>query len=183
MRKGIILYQSKYGATKQYALWLQEKTGFDCQEIHRTSFHQIKDYETLILGGGIYASGIAGFNFLKKYIAHLPQQNILVFAVGASPYDPTAFDQLYQRHFKDRLEGIPCFYCRGAWHEDRMTWVDRHLCQLLKRMVAKKDPADYEPWEKALMEAMGRSCDWTDPTYLQPILNYLEEHSHEKISR
>ena len=41
MRKGIILYQSKYGATKQYALWLQEKTGFDCQEIRHTSFHQI----------------------------------------------------------------------------------------------------------------------------------------------
>ena len=25
---GIILYQSKYGATKKYAQWLSEKTGF-----------------------------------------------------------------------------------------------------------------------------------------------------------
>ena len=29
MGKGIILYQSKYGATKEYAEWLQDKTGYD----------------------------------------------------------------------------------------------------------------------------------------------------------
>ena len=29
---GIILYQSKYGATKKYAQWLSEKTGFPCVE-------------------------------------------------------------------------------------------------------------------------------------------------------
>ena len=28
MGKGIILYQSKYGATKKYAKWLSEETGF-----------------------------------------------------------------------------------------------------------------------------------------------------------
>ena len=27
---GIILYQSKYGATKKYAQWLSEETGFCC---------------------------------------------------------------------------------------------------------------------------------------------------------
>ena len=32
MSKGIILYQSKYGATKKYADWLMEKTGYDCVE-------------------------------------------------------------------------------------------------------------------------------------------------------
>ena len=29
--KGIILYQSKYGATKKYAQWLSERTGFYCR--------------------------------------------------------------------------------------------------------------------------------------------------------
>ena len=31
MSKGIILYQSKYGATKKYAGWLVEETGYDCR--------------------------------------------------------------------------------------------------------------------------------------------------------
>ena len=29
---GIILFQSKYGATKKYAQWLSEETGFPCVE-------------------------------------------------------------------------------------------------------------------------------------------------------
>lgn len=29
---GVILYQSKYGATKGYAEWLSEETGFQCIE-------------------------------------------------------------------------------------------------------------------------------------------------------
>lgn len=32
MSRGIILYQSKYGATKKYADWLVEETGYDCIE-------------------------------------------------------------------------------------------------------------------------------------------------------
>ncbi|NLZ89841.1 MAG: flavodoxin, partial [Clostridiales bacterium] len=31
--KGIILYQSKYGATKKYAHWLAEDTGFAVMEV------------------------------------------------------------------------------------------------------------------------------------------------------
>ena len=31
--KGIILYKSKYGATKKYADWIAEETGFKSSEI------------------------------------------------------------------------------------------------------------------------------------------------------
>ena len=32
MGRGIILYQSKYGATEKYAKWLQEQTSYDIAE-------------------------------------------------------------------------------------------------------------------------------------------------------
>ena len=32
MGKGIIIYQSKYGATKKYVDWLIKETTFDCIE-------------------------------------------------------------------------------------------------------------------------------------------------------
>ena len=66
MTKGIILYQSKYGATKKYAQWLQEATGFECTETKSADINQVKQYDVITLGGGVYASGIAGLSFLKK---------------------------------------------------------------------------------------------------------------------
>ncbi len=33
MEKGMILYQSKYGAARKYAGWLREETGFEIREV------------------------------------------------------------------------------------------------------------------------------------------------------
>lgn len=70
MTKGVILYQSKYGATKKYVTWLVEETGFKCMETSKVSVNELMEYDTIILGGGIYASGIAGLSFLKKTITN-----------------------------------------------------------------------------------------------------------------
>ena len=56
-----------------------------------------------------------------------------------------------------------------------MTFKDRTLCRLLQKAVGKKDPSTYEIWERALMSAVGRKCDWTDKKYLEPIIKFLQE--------
>lgn len=174
MGKGIILYQSKYGATKKYAEWLQDKTGYDCVETKKASITQLHDYDTIVLGGGVYASGIAGLSFLKKNIEGLSNQKIAVFAVGASPYDEGAIGQIRTMHFTGPLSQIPLFYFRGAWNESVMSFGDRTLCKMLQKAVSKQDPSTFEPWQKALLDAVGQECDWTDPAYLEPLLDFLE---------
>lgn len=170
---GIILYQSKYGATKKYAQWLTEATGFPCAEIKKADIRQMATYDTIILGGGIYASGIAGLSFLKKHYGKLKDKKIIVFCVGASPYDEKAVSEITQHNLKDDLVGLPLFYCRGAWDEEAMGFTDRTLCKMLQKAVAKQDPSTYEPWMAALLSAVSQKCDWTDKKYLEPILAEL----------
>ena len=114
---GIILYQSKYGATKKYTLWLSEKTGFPCVETRQARLSDVREYDTILLGGGIYASGIAGLSFLKKNINDLRGRKIIVFCVGASPYEEKANREIVARNMKDGLSGIPCFFAgaHGTW--------------------------------------------------------------------
>ena len=171
--KGIILYTSKYGSTKRYAEWLAEKTGFDCVETKKAKIEDVKQYDTILLGGGIYASGIAGLSFLKKNIAQLREKKVIVFCDGASPYEERAFQQIVAHNLKDSLAGLPCFYCRGAWDPDAMSLADRTLCRMLQKAVAKKKPEDCEIWEKALLEAGDQKHDWTDRSYLAPILEAI----------
>lgn len=174
MGTGIILYQSKYGATRKYAQWLQEMTGFACMETKGADIKEIMNYDTVILGGGVYASGIAGLSFIKKNINALQQKKLAVFCVGASPYAPEAYHQIRAMHFKDQLETIPLFYCRGAWDMASMSLADRTLCKMLQKAVAKQDPETYAPWQKALMCAGTEKCDWTDRAYLKALVNYIE---------
>lgn len=173
-KRGIIIYQSKYGATKKYAGWLKEATCFDCIETAKASPRQLIPYDTIVLCGGVYASGIAGISFLKKNIDQLKDKKTVVLCVGASPYDEKALHEIRTRNLTGNLKGTPLFYGRGAWDESKMTFTDRTLCRLLQKSIAKKDPGTYEPWMSALMSAVGKSCDWTDRAYLAPLLAYLE---------
>lgn len=94
MSRGIILYQSKYGATKKYVDWLVEELGYDYVETKDAKVANLLNYDVIILGGGVYASGIAGLQFLKKNIGQLTGKKIAVFAVGASPYEEKAIQQV-----------------------------------------------------------------------------------------
>lgn len=169
----VVIYQSKYGATKKYAEWIAEELSCDLVETKKAAIGQIEKYDVIILGGGIYAAGIAGISFLKKHYNRLKDKKIIVFAVGASPCDEKAMTALKERNLKNELAHIPLFYCRGAWNEDIMSWKDRTLCNMLKKAVAKKDPAAYEPWETALMQAIGSNFDWTDKKHIKQIIEYV----------
>lgn len=170
---GVILYQSKYGATRKYAVWLSGETGFPAVETKKAKIEDIEKFDTIVLGGGVYASGVAGLSFLKKNMEALKGKKLLVFFVGASPYDEKDFQAAQRHNMKGALAAVPCFYCRGAFDMDAMSIVDRNLCKMLRKAVAKKKPEELENWEKALMEAGDGRCDWTDKAYLEPILNSI----------
>lgn len=173
MSKGIVLYKSKYGSTKKYAEWFSQTVGYDIRDVEKASVKQVVEYDRVILFGAIYASGIGGLPFIKKNYKQLCDKKLAVFCVGASPYDEQAFDEIKARNLKDELNDIPLFYGRGAWNEEKMKFIDRTMCKMLQKYVAKKDPSEYAPWERALMSAAGQTCDWTDKTYLTPLIELV----------
>lgn len=173
MNTGIILYESKYGATETYVQWLTEETGFASVRTSKAVCSKITKYDRILLCGGVYASGIAGLSFLRKNEKVIRNKKVAVFCVGASPLHEKALEELKAHNLKGGLKDIPLFYGRGAWDEERMSFKDRTLCKMLKKAVAKKDPATYEPWMEALLCAQGQKCDWTDRKYLNPLIAYI----------
>ena len=170
MGKAVVLYQSKYGATKKYAGWLKEELSCDVIETKKAVLAEILKYDIIILGGGVYAGGIAGISFIKRNYEKLKDKKIIVFTVGASPFEEKNINELRNSFLKGDMAKIPLFYCRGAWNEELMSKGDRILCSMLKKAVAKKDPSMFESWEAALMQTIGTTADWTDREYLMPVV-------------
>ena len=121
-------------------MWLKEMTGYDIVKASDASAVSAAEYDSVILCGGVYASGIAGLEFLKKNITKLSADKLAVFCVGASPYDESALSDIRAHNMTGALKDIPLYYGRGAWDESRMTFIDRKLCRFLQKAVAKKDP-------------------------------------------
>ncbi len=178
--KGIVIYKSKYGATKRYAQWIAEETDFDCVSVKDIKTSDLDKYDTVVYGGGIYANGIAGLSFLEKNIDILINKNLFVFCDGASPCEGGAVDFIIDRNMKNYLKQLPCFYFRGAWDMPNMTFMDRNLCKMLQKSVSKKNPEDYEIWEKALVEAGTDVHDWTNKDAIKPLIDAIR--SSENIA-
>ena len=53
--------------------------------------------------------------------------------------------------------------------------VDRALCRMLCKSVARKDPASLEPWMQALLSAADAPQDWADPGQLAPLLAHWDK--------
>lgn len=173
MNKTLILYKSKYGSAAKYAAWLNEALQSDIKTLDAFDYN-FNGYEYIVLIGGIYAGGIAGIKKLKKHMPALTAKKLAVLAVGASPYDEAAVSKLKAQNLQETLSGIPLFYARGAYDEQKMKFIDRTLCKALRKSLTKKDPAEFEPWMKALAEAGNGSHDWSDPSQLAPLIEHLK---------
>lgn len=173
MKKGIVVYKSKYGASKWYAEKIAEKCDLDYKDLNKIKISDIKDYDTIIFCGGVYASGISYRKFLNKNYKKLNGKKIILFFNGASPADETTLKNIVKNNFKFDLTNIPIFYGRGRWYLDKMSFLDRTLCKMLTKMTSKKEDNALQPWEQALMEARDKDCDWTSEEYIEPLIDYV----------
>ena len=169
----LVLYKSKYGATKKYAAMLQKELSCEILDIKDFKKAVLTGYDCIIFAGSIYANGISGLNILRKHYSDFKEKKLAVFCVGASPYDEKSLEKTRLHNLKGDCKDIPLFYGRGAWDESSMSLKDRALCKMLQKMIAKQDPDSYEPWMEALLSASVKTCDWTDRTYLLPLLKYI----------
>ena len=132
---------------------------------------------------------------LKKQLAHLSPQKVVIFCVGASPYDEQALAAIKEHNMDGPLKDLPLFYCRGGWDMPAMSFIDRNLCKMLKKATAKncysKKEGLFLPqfgslWEPSFKEEYKSSLTYTlydDKTlwndtvknshYAHEIFNYL----------
>src|SRR5690348_863048 len=87
--RGIIIYKSKYGATKQYAGWLSQALDLPIVSSDEVLKGELQKYDCILLGTSVY---FAKFK-LKSWLWHnrkaLINKKIFLFIVNATSPDET----------------------------------------------------------------------------------------------
>lgn len=105
----LVVYYSRYGATKQYANWIAEELGADILEYKKCKLKDLMNYSTIVYGGGIYSGGIYGVDLITKNCEkHLRDKKIICFGVGISIENEENQKQCIEVNFKKRflMEGL-----------------------------------------------------------------------------
>lgn len=171
-----VVYKSNYGSTKRYAQWIAEEAKADSFECSEIEAKKLMEYDTIIYGGGLYASGIAGISIITKNFEVLKDKKIIVFTVGLSSTDnEEIFLPIIEKNFsKEMRDNINFFHLRGGIDYKKLGIIHKSMMALLKTVVSKKDSDKLTDDEKGILATYGEKVDFTNKTTIKPLLSFLE---------
>ncbi len=172
--KTIVLFRSKSGFTRKYAIMLAEKLQCDCFDLVDISREALHRYDRIIYGGGLYISGINGIKLFKKHLLHLKDKQIILFATGATPGRNAEIEDVVQKNLTvEQQQRIPFFYLRGGYDFSKLSWIDKILMILLKLKLRLK--RNLTPDERGLLNAYEKPVDFVREENLDPLMKALLE--------
>lgn len=177
MSNTIVVYKSRYGSTKKYAEWISKTLGAELSEASNVNAEALKQYDTIIYGGGLYASGILGINLITKSFEQLKNKRLIVFTVGlADPKNEEQFKPLLDKNFNDEMKDtIKVFHLRGAIDYKNLGFIHKSMMAMLKSKVEKTAIEDRDDESNMMLDTYGQVVDFTDEATIKPLIEYCQE--------
>jgi len=168
------VYSSKSGFTETYAQWIGQELGSDVVKIKQARAKDLRSYDAVIYGGGLYISGIRGVRWLKRHLKGLDGKPVIVFATGASPPRPETIVKVRNKNFNaEQQRNIAFFYLRGGFDFRRLNPVDKGLMTLLKwRLLIKRRP---NTDERGMLSAYKRPQNFTKKDSIRPLIRHVRQ--------
>jgi menaquinone-dependent protoporphyrinogen IX oxidase len=176
MTKTAVLYKSKYGFSKQYARWISDDTGGDLFELNKISIEELGRYDTIIMGGGIYAGGIRGMSLMKKIYSRLTNKKVILFSVGSSALGQNNTEMIKARNLTQEMQNSVPFFClRGGLDYPAMKTLDRACMNLMASVIRKKEEGARSAEEKEVLAFHGTKISFLDRASLAPLISATKD--------
>lgn len=167
----IVLYKSQTGFTKKYADWIAGELNCNSYDIKKFDLEKLAEYDTVIYGGGLFASNIKGFKKFSNYKGFY-KKNIIVFATGTSPEEEKTLIELKDKNFsKQQNEKIKFFYFLGGMDIKKLKFFSRMMVKMLIGILKRKKQSTDEG--KKMLESFGKAVDYTDKAKITPLIEYV----------
>ncbi len=175
MSKTLVLYESNYGSTKQYAEWIADTLNTDIYPTSEIKTINLNDYDTIVIGGGLYAVGILGLKTLKPYINQLKEKTLIIFAVGLSYESDAVIKHIKTNNLeKYKLPYNHFFYLRGAFDYDKLSLKHKIMMRALASKVKKKEGM-LNAEEQGILDCLKEPINVVSIDQLTPLLKALNK--------
>ena len=171
----IVIYKSKYGSTKTYALWIAKELGCQAVDAKEIKPQDLEFYDAIVYGGGLYAEIINGITLLTKNPDIIKDKKIAVYTTGLTPTDCREYYDKYvvEKNFKTGVpENIKIFNFPGKMIVSELSFVHKSAIKTLKKiMQSKENPTDME---KLLIDLCDADGDFSDRKYINKLTEYIK---------
>ena len=110
----LVIYNSKYGSTKEYASWIAKEAKADIVSLDKVDWDSISNYKKIVFGTYLFIGTLSGINEILKKWSYLEKKKFILFSVSAAkPSDPSIMDAYTNGVPKSIRSKIKFFQLRG----------------------------------------------------------------------
>ena len=136
----VVLYQSRYGSTKQYAEWIAEELGADIYPADSFPAEKFARYDTVIFGAPVFGGAVLGVAGIENNLAVLQNKRLIIFTVGlTSPEAEESLSNLAAKNFSAALQKhAKFFHLRGALEYRKLSFGHKILLRMIRSSMPNK---------------------------------------------
>lgn len=149
--KTLIIYQTKYGTTKEYVDWLAKELSADIVEKDKYDSGLLENYDIVILASPTYMGRIQIAGFLRKNWKEVKSKHVVLFNVGIVDANDSATKQGYEMISQEIRDSIKFFKVKGRIKYDKLNLLEKLVVKILKQ----------------------QDIDEVSKDQLEPIVNYV----------
>lgn len=124
----IVIYESRYGSTRQYAEWIADEANADVVSADELEIEALEGYDTIVFGGWIHAGTLRGADFIAENWDMLQNKYVAVFSVSGKPPDSADVQTALENALPEPIRNeVVCFSIPGRIIYSNLRLVDRLL--------------------------------------------------------
>ena len=182
MTKIIVIYFSKYGSTKKYAEWIASELNGDIYSIKNIKQNILVNYDTIILGSGLYAGKFQGANLIINNYEKLKNKRLVLFTCGLADYSIIENINMISKRLEKIIpanikENIKIFYLRGYINYKDLGLLHKIMMWLRKvtiMMKKKKGTENLDQENREFLKTYGQKIDFTSKKNIVEIIEYCK---------
>jgi menaquinone-dependent protoporphyrinogen IX oxidase len=177
MAKTLIIYFSKYGSTKKYAELISSELNADIYSIKNVNISDLINYDTIILGSGLYAGKIQGINIIIDNFEKIQDKKIVLFTCGLADYKNVEnVNNIHKRLVKiipeNIMQNIKVYYLQGGINYKKLNMKHKLMMWLLKILTMRNKNMNGE--DKEFIETYGKTLDFTCKENIIELVKYCK---------
>ena len=179
MSKVSVVYFSNYGSTKKYAEWIAAELNGDIYSIENFNQNSLVNYDTIIIGSGLYAGKIEGIKLIVSNYETLKNKKLVLFTCGLADYSKTENINSINKRLEEIIplnirEAIKVFYLRGYIDYKNLNLKHRIMMWLMKMSIIRKNAESLSDENKEFLRTYGKAIDFMNKSNIVDIVKYCK---------
>ena len=140
--KGLVIYKGRYGATKQYAMWIGQELGLPVASADRFPQDELAKYDYFIIGSSVYIGNLEIKKWLTKNFNVLLSKKNFFFQVAGTPVNEKEKREAYNKTAIPAaiLNKAETFFLPGRMIIRNLSRFDRFMLKMGAKL--SKDPVE-----------------------------------------